>query len=247
MKKRILLSGIIGLVWVFLLIVVLITPVEWPIYEGKILSASHAVHPATGVSADTPLLCVEDEESLVKNNYTSLGTTGYLAEDVKIDSLHLANRDRFFTRDMCHAFRELCEPVMVNPDSVQPQEGWDVQQIEGNKVTLRHADGSMVSYAYSCLPQYTTVYYSGVQRGNELQIDEYETEIYCSSFAIRAKKGALDASYSLYRDGLEGKIFRVAFCFVSLLGGLGIPGLLHPEISTLLRSLRFCRRGKGGR
>ena len=235
MNKRSLFSCIIGLVWVFLLIVVLLTPVEWPIFEGKIHSASHAVHPATGVSADTPLLCVEDEESLVKNNYTSLGTAGYLAEDVKIDSLHLANRDRFFTRDMCHAFRELCEPVIVHPDSVQPLEGWDVQQIEGNKVTLRHADGSVVSYAYSCLPQYTTVYYSGVQRGNELQIDEYETEIYCSAFAIKAKKGALEASYSIYRDGFEGRMARIAFCFVSYFAGLYLLYSIAPSLRALCR------------
>ena len=62
MNKRSLLSCIIGLVWVSLLVVVLRTPVEWPIHEGKLHSATHAVHPATGVSADTPLLCVEEEK-----------------------------------------------------------------------------------------------------------------------------------------------------------------------------------------
>lgn len=91
------------------------------------------------------------------------------------------------------------------------------------------------------------MYYSGEQSGNELEIDEYETEIYNSAYAIEAKKGALEASYSIYRDGFEGRIARVSLCFVSLLGILGILELLCPEISALLRTLRFCRRGKGGR
>ena len=67
MNKRSLLSCIIGLVWVSLLVEVLHTPVEWPIHEGKLRSTTPAVHPATGVSVDAPLLSVEVEEHLVKN------------------------------------------------------------------------------------------------------------------------------------------------------------------------------------
>lgn len=235
MNKRSLFSCIIGLVWVSLLVVVLRTPVEWPIHEGKLHSATHVVHPATGVSADTPLLCVEDEESLVKNNYTSLGTAGYLAEDVKIDSLHLANRERFFGRELCSSFQNQLEPLLLNPDSVHPQEDWSVQQIEGNKVILRHEDDRTVSYAYSRLPQRTTVYYSGEQRDNELEIDEYETEIDNSAHAIEAKKGALEASYSIYRDGFEGRVARIAFCFVSYFAGLYLLYSIAPSLRALCR------------
>lgn len=234
MNKRSLLSCIIGLVWVSLLVVVLRTPVEWPIHEGKLHSATHAVHPATGVSADTPLLCVEEEKP-VNDKCRYLGTAGYLAEDAKIDSLHLANRERFFGRELCSSFQNQLEPLLLNPDSVHPQEDRSVQQIEGNKVILRHEDGRTVSYAYSRLPQRTTVYYSGEQSGNELEIDEYETEIDNSAYAIEAKKGALEASYSIYRDGFEGRMARIAFCFVSCFAGLYLLYSIAPSLRALCR------------
>lgn len=77
-------------------------------------------------------------------------------------------------------------------------------------VKLRHEDGSTVSYTYSYLPQQTTVYYSGEKRGNVLEIDEYDTENYNFAYVIETRKGALETSYSLYRDGLEGKLARIA-------------------------------------
>lgn len=237
MKKRILISCIIGIVWVFLLIVVLRTPMEWPVHEGKMHSSTQVVHLATGVSADTPLLCVEIEEKLAGKNYTSTATEGYMPDDVQIDSLLLADKSPGFCCHLCHSFQVQLLPLQLSADCLRPQEGWSVQEIEGNKVSLRHKDGSTVSYTYSCLPQRATVYYSGERSGNALEIDEYYTENHHYAYAIEDKKAALEASYSIYRDGFEGFVARVAFCFLSCFGGTYLLFPLAPRFTALIRFL----------
>ncbi len=204
----------------FLLIVVLRTPVQWPVHEGLLSSTTPAVHPATGVSVDAPFLSVAVEERLVINRYGSLGTEGYLAEDAQIDTLVLANKSRFFGRDLSHCAQEHLRPLPLVADSVHPQEGWSVELLEENVVKLRHEDGSTVSYTYSYLPQQTTVYYSGEKRGNVLEIDEYDTENYNFAYAIETRKGALETSYSLYRDGFYGYLARAALFLFSVFAGL---------------------------
>ncbi len=235
MKKRTLITLIIGGLWVFLLIVVLRTPVQWPVHEGLLSSTTPAVHPATGVSVDAPFLSVAVEERLVINRYGSMGTEGYLAEDAQIDTLVLANKSRSFGRDLSHCAQEHLRPLPLVADSVHPQEGWSVELLEENVVKLRHEDGSTVSYTYSYLPQQTTVYYSGEKRGNVLEIDEYDTENYNFANAIATRKGALETSYSLYRDGLEGKLARIALFLLSLFGGLLVFCLYQEEISAWIR------------
>lgn len=235
MKKRTLITLIIGGLWVFLLIVVLLTPFQWPVHEGLLISTTPAVHPATGVSVDAPFLSVAVEERLVINRYASLGTEGYLAEDAQIDTLVLANKSYFFGRDLSHCAQEHLRPLPLVADSVHPQEGWSVEQIEGNVARLRHEDGSTVSYTYSYLPQQTTVYYSGEKRGNVLVIDEYDTENYNFAYAIATRKGELETSYSLYRDGLEGKLARIALFLFSVFAGLLLFCLYQEEISAWIR------------
>ncbi len=235
MNKRSLLSCIIGLVWVSLLVVVLHTPVEWPIHEGKLRCTAPAVHPATGVSVDAPLLSVAVEEHLVKNRYSSLDSEGYLAEDAQIDSLLLANKSGFLGKDLSHNAQEYLRPLSLAADSVHPQEGWSVEQLEENVVKLRHEDGSTVSYTYSYLPQQSTVYYSGTQHDNVLEIDEYYTENHNYSYAIATRKGALETCFSFYRDGFEGKLARVALLFLSIFGGLVVFCLYQAEISAWIR------------
>ena len=119
MKKRTFITLIIGGLWVLLLIVVLRTPVEWPIEEGTLSSTARAVHPATGVSVDAPFLSVAVEERLVKNRYGSFGTEGYLAENAQINSLGLANRSAAFGRQMSHGAKEHLRPLLLTADSVQ--------------------------------------------------------------------------------------------------------------------------------
>ena len=235
MQKRTLITLIIGGLWVFLLIVVLRTPVQWPVHEGLLSSTTPAVHPATGVSVDAPFLSVAVEERLVINRYGSLGTEGYLAEDAQIDTLVLANRSDIFGSQMCYDVQNLLRPLLLSADSVHPQEGWSVELLEENVVKLRHEDGSTVSYTYSYLPQQTTVYYSGEKRGNVLEIDEYDTENYNSAYAIATRKGALETYYSFYRDGLEGKLARIALFLLSLFGGLLVFCLYQEEISAWIR------------
>lgn len=235
MNKRSLLSCIIGLVWVSLLIVVLLTPVQWPVHEGLLSSTTPAVHPATGVSVDAPFLSVAVEERLVINRYASLDSEGYLAEDAQIDSLVLANRSAIFGSKMCYRAQDHLRPLPLVADSVHPQEGWSVELLEENVVKLRHEDGSTVSYTYSYLPQQTRVYYSGTQYGNVLVIDEYDTENYSFAYAIETRKGALETSYSLYRDGLEGKLARIALFLFSVFAGLLLFCLYQKEISAWIR------------
>ncbi len=235
MKTRTLITRIIGGLWVFLLIVVLLTPVQWPVHEGLLSSTTPAVHPATGVSVDAPFLSVAVEESLVKNRYTSHYSEGYLAEDAQIDSLVLADRSAVFGRQMGYNVQNLLRPLLLSADSVHPQEGWRVEQIEGNVARLRHEDGSTVSYTYSYLPQQTRVYYSGSRHGNVLEIDEYYTENHNYSYAIATRKGALETYYSFYRDGFEGKLARVAMCLLSIFGGLVVFCLYQVEISAWIR------------
>lgn len=235
MKKRTFITLIIGVLWVFLLVVVLCIPAEYAIHEGVLRSTTPAVHPATGVSVDAPLLSVAVEEHLVKNLYGSLVSEGYLAEDAQIDSLVLANKSGFFGRDLSHDAQEHLRPLSLVADSVHPQEGWRGEQIEGNVARLRHEDGSTVSYTYSYLPQQTRVYYSGTQHGNVLEIDEYYTENHNYSYAIATRKGALETYYSFYRDGFEGKLARVAMCLLSIFGGLVVFCLYQAEISAWIR------------
>lgn len=241
MTRRTLITHIIGGLWVFLLIVVLLTPVQWPVHEGLLSSTTPAVHPATGVSVDAPFLSVAVEERLVINRYGSLGTEGYLAEDAQIDTLVLANKSLFFGRDLSHCAQEHLRPLPLVADSVHPQEGWSVELLEENVVKLRHEDGSTVSYTYSYLPQQTTVYYSGTQYGNVLVIDEYDTENYNFAYAIATRKGALETSYSLYRDGLEGKLARIALFLFSVFAGLLLFCLYQEEISAWIRHGRSRR------
>ena len=235
MKKRTLITRIIGGLWGGLLIVVLLTPVQWPVHEGLLSSTTPAVHPATGVSVDAPFLSVAVEERLVINRYSSLGTEGYLAEDAQIDTLVLANKSLFFGRDLSHCAQEHLRPLSLEADSVHPQEGWSVELLEENVVKLRHEDGSTVSYTYSYLPQQTRVYYSGSRYGNVLVIDEYDTENYNFAYAIETRKGALETSYSLYRDGLEGKLARIALFLFSVFAGLLLFCLYQEEISAWIR------------
>ena len=241
MTRRTLITHIIGGLWVFLLIVVLLTPVQWPVHEGLLSSTTPAVHPATGVSVDAPFLSVAVEERLVINRYGSLGTEGYLAEDAQIGTLVLANKSLFFGRDLSHCAQEHLRPLPLVADSVHPQEGWSVELLEENVVKLRHEDGSTVSYTYSYLPQQTTVYYSGTQYGNVLVIDEYDTENYNFAYAIATRKGALETSYSLYRDGLEGKLARIALFLFSVFAGLLLFCLYQEEISAWIRHGRSRR------
>lgn len=159
----------------------------------------------------------------------------YLAEDAQIDSLVLANKSGFLGRDLSHDAQEYLRSLSLAADSVHPQEGWRVEQIEGNVARLRHEDGSTVSYTYSYLPQQTTVYYSGEKRGNVLEIDEYDTENYNFAYAIAMQKGALETYYSFYRDGLEGKLARIALFLLSLFGGLVVFCLYQEEISAWIR------------
>ena len=241
MTRRAFISNIVGGLWVALLVVVLCTPVQWPVHEGLLSSTTPAVHPATGVSVDAPFLSVAVQESLVKNRYTSHYSEGYLAEDAQIDSLVLANRADFFGRQMSYNVQNHLRPLLLLADSVHPQEGWSVELLEENVVKLRHEDGSTVSYTYSYLPQQTTVYYSGTQYGNVLVIDEYDTENYNFAYAIRTRKGALETSYSLYRDGLEGKLARIALFLFSVFAGLLLFCLYHEEISAWIRHGRSRR------
>ena len=235
MKTRTLITLIIGGLWVFLLIVVLLTPVQWPVHEGLLSSTTPAVHPATGVSVDAPFLSVAVEEHLVINRYVSLDSEGYLAEDAQIDSLVLANKSHFFGSKMCYCAQDHLRPLLLSADSVHPQEGWSVELLEENVVKLRHEDGSTVSYTYSYLPQQTRVYYSGAKLGNVLVIDEYDTENYNFAYAIETRKGALETSYSLYRDGLEGKLARIALFLFSVFAGLLLFCLYREEISAWIR------------
>jgi hypothetical protein len=235
MTRRAYISTIVGGLWVALLVVVLCTPVHWPIHEGSLSSSTPAVHPATGVSVDSPFLCVAAQESLVKNRYTSHYSEGYLAEDAQIDSLVLADRSAIFGSQMCYNVQNLLRPLLLSADSVHPQEGWSVELLEENVVKLRHEDGSTVSYTYSYLPQQTTVYYSGEKRGNVLEIDEYDTENYNFAYAIATQKGELETSYSLYRDGLEGKLARIALFLFSVFAGLLLFCLYQKEISAWIR------------
>lgn len=135
--------------------------------------------------------------------------------------------------------------VELTADSVQPQGGWKVEQIEGNVARLRHEDGSTISYTYSYLPQQTTVYYSGEKRGNALAIDEYYTENHNYAYAIETTKGAQETYYSFYRDGLEGKLARIALCLLSAFGGLLIFCLYEADISAWLHRARTTQQGKG--
>lgn len=241
MTRRTLITHIIGGLWVFLLIVVLLTPVQWPVHEGLLSSTTPAVHPATGVSVDAPFLSVEVEEHLVINRYVSLDSEGYLAADAQIDSLVLANESYFFGRKLSHYAQDHLRPLPLSADSVHPQEGWSVELLEENVVKLRHEDGSTVSYTYSYLPQQTRVYYSGTQYGNVLEIDEYDTENYNFAYAIATRKDALETSYSLYRDGLEGKLARIALFLFSVFAGLLLFCLYQEEISAWIRHGRSRR------
>lgn len=241
MTRRAFISIIVGGLWVALLVVVLCTPVHWPIHEGTLSSSTPAVHPATGVSADSPFLCVAVQESLVKNRYTSHYSEGYLAEDAQIDSLVLADRSAIFGRQMCYNVQNLLRPLLLSADSVHPQEGWSVELLEENVVKLRHEDGSTVSYTYSYLPQQTTVYYSGEKRGNVLEIDEYDTENYNFAYAIETRKGALETFYSFYRDGFYGYLVRAALFLFSVFAGLLLFCLYQEEISAWIRHGRSRR------
>ena len=55
---------------------------------------------------------------------------------------------------------------------------------------------------------------------------------------IKTTRGALEASYSIYRDGMEGKLARVALSFLSIFGGLVIFCLYQAEILAWLYRTR---------
>lgn len=217
-------------IWVALLILVFPVPDKWEIKSGALSSSAPAVHPATGVCALTPLLCVKETESPVGKNFSHHGMAGFMPEDVKLDGCPLAHTDdRRFLHDLVYGCLEnRCIPLVITPGMVSPRPGWSVLGLENNKLTLLAPDGSRFCYEFSSLPQNTVVFYSGEVQEGKLTIFEYETELYNTTFALEASREALENLYRIYRSPDFHVLLRLCLLFIVFLGGLILCNRLWP-------------------
>lgn len=224
MKTRVFLPLIIGAVWILLLALVLRHPMEWDIHEGRMHSAAPVSHEATGVTVTAPVLRVESIRSEGDGRRGWHGEDVYIAEDARIDSLRLMNDSAFFGKGLCHTMQNYLRPLPLSADKVHPQEGWSIQQVEGNTVSLIHEDGNTIRYTYSYLPQGTNLCYSGEKSADSLTIYDFEAERYCTAYAVSDSKEGLENTYAIYRaaDRFSGLLARAALLLLTVFGGMAL-------------------------
>jgi hypothetical protein len=120
--------------------------------------------------------------------------------EVRLGAHVLANSDDwFFRRHLVIYLERLYVPLEITADMVHPAEGWRVQGVQGNRLTMLSPDGGVFVYAFSMLPQGAEVVYSGVLHKGMLWVFMYETEPYSAAYALGDSEEGLRNMYRIYR------------------------------------------------
>ena len=106
-----------------------------------------------------------------------MGTEICLPDDLRLDgSLIIGATDRKFRHDLQPFGEKEMIPLPLRAEQVHPQQGYTLQDVKDNTVTLRDAEGGISRYTFFSLPQNTTAWYSGFSACGKLDILRYETE-----------------------------------------------------------------------
>lgn len=211
------------LIWAALLALVFPRSGEWEIQHGKLSCAAPAVHPVSGVSVVSPLLRVEVSKSPAGKNYSATYEEGYMPAEVRLGAHVLANSDDwFFRRHLVIYLERLCVPLKITADMVHPAEGWRVQGVQGNRLTMLASDGSVYVYAFSMLPQGSEVVYSGELRNGKLSVFLYETELHSDAYALEDSEEGLRNMYRIYRNPGVNLEILVRLLLMVMLGIAGL-------------------------
>lgn len=214
--------GIAYLIWLGLLIPLWQLPHVWDIKSGELSSSTPAVHDITGVSADTPLLQVEVTKEQPNIEFPMTYHEAYMAESPQIGTYRINDISRSFTHDMA-GLQLPVTPLMLTPDMVHPQQGWNQPTVKDNILTITSPDNTRYRFAYFTLPQHTTVYYSGSIQDGILRIFRFNTDPHGSHYAISATKDSLENEYKIYTDRyLSDFLFRLSLMLCTLLGAASL-------------------------
>ena len=206
----------------------------WSVHSGPLSCEGLAVHDRTGVAVCTPLLHVETEERLRKSNAVCTWTDICLPDDLRLDgSLIIGASDWKFRHELQQFGEKKMIPLPLRAEQVHPQQGYTLQEVKDNTVTLLDAeDGVSRRYTFFTLPQNTTAWYSGFSACGKLDIlrfeaeaptDLYEPEL---AYAIADRADSLPRMYDVYDvcgaapawRTKEGVLYRLLLCVIGFVG-----------------------------
>lgn len=223
------------IVWGGLFLLVALYPRIWSVCSGPLCCEGLAVHDRTGVAVCTPLLHVEMMEPLPGTTAFCMGTEICLPEDLRLDgSLIIGATDWRFRRELQQFGEKEMIPLPLCAEQVHPQQGYTLQEVKDNTVTLLDAEGGICRYTFYTLPQNTTAWYSGFSFCGKLDILLYETEAPTDSYvpelayAIADRADSLPHMYDVYDvygsapawRTKEGVLYRLLLCLIGVAGFL---------------------------
>lgn len=177
----------------------------WSVRSGPLSCDGLAVHDRTGVAVCTPLLHVETEEPLRGENAVCMGTDICLPEDLRLDGSRIIGAEDWnFRRDLQQFGEKEMNPLPLRAEQVHPQQGYTLQDVKDNTVTLLDAEGGISRYTFFTLPQNTTAGYSGFSVCRKLDILRFETEAPTDlyepelAYAIADRADLLPRLYDVY-------------------------------------------------
>lgn len=221
-----------AIVWGSLFLLAALYPRTWSVHSGPLSCEDLAVHERTGVAVCTPLLHVETEEPLRGMNAVCMGTDICLPDDLRLDgSLIIGTTDWKFRHELQMFGEKVMKPLPLCAEQVHPQQGYSLQSVKDNTVTLLDEEGGVSRYTFFTLPQNTTAWYSGVSACGKLDILRFETEAPTDSYvpelayAIADRADSLPRMYDIYGSApawrtKEGVLYLLLLCLIGIVGFL---------------------------
>lgn len=223
------------IVWGCLFLLAALYPRIWSVRSGPLSCEGLAVHDRTGVAVCTPLLHVETEEPLPGMNAVSMWADIRLPDDLRLDgSLIIEATDWKFRHELQQFGEKEMKPLPLCAEQVHPQQGYTLQEVKDNTVTLRDAEGGICRYTFYTLPQNTTAWYSGFSFCGKLDILRFETDAPTDSYvpelayAIADRPDSLPRMYDVYDvygsapawRTKEGALYLLSLCLIGVVGFL---------------------------